>query len=479
MKRLLIDGQLVDPGKTYPSYNPATGELIEDAPEASVEHAEAAIAAARRAFDETTWSTDVDTRVRCLRQLQEALERHRDEFAQLTIAECGHTHMLVSGPALDSPVALLGYYADLAEKFTFSEDIGAHDGMAGVSRRWVEREAAGVVAGIVAYNYPMQLSLVKLAPALAAGCTVVLKGAPQAPLLAAALGELIANETDIPAGVVNVLASSDPAVGELLTTHPDVDMVSFTGSTPVGRKIMAAASSTVKRVFLELGGKSAMIMLDDAEPEFTPLIAAMTICSHAGQGCAITSRLLVPRSQHDEIVAKVAQHLEGVKVGDPSDPEVYMGPLISEAQREKVHGMVERAVAAGATLVMGGHPIEGPGYFYAPTLLTNVDPDSEVAQDELFGPVLVVIAYDDVDDAVRIANNSIFGLSGGVYGADTDRAFEVARRIRTGTVAVNGGGWFAPDAPFGGYKQSGIGREMGDAGLMEFLETKTIAAPVS
>jgi aldehyde dehydrogenase (NAD+) len=479
VKRLLIDGQLVDPGRTFPSINPATGELVEDAPDATLEHAEAAITAARRAFDTTDWSTDVAQRVRCLRQLHEALQRHREELAELTIAECGHTRSLVDGPALDSPVALLPYYADLAENFAFREDLGTNESNGRQHQRWVEREPAGVVAAIVAYNFPMQLALAKLAPALAAGCTVILKGAPQTPLVALALGEIIANETDIPPGVVNVITSSEVSVGELLTTHDAVDMITFTGSTPVGRQIMKAASPTLKRVFLELGGKSALILLDDANIEMTTLIAAMTICSHAGQGCAITSRLLVPRSRHDEIVERVAAHLSNVKVGNPAEPGTTMGPLISEAQRDKVDSIVERAVGAGAKLVQGGHRIDGPGFFYAPTLLTMVDPDSEIAQDELFGPVLVVIPYDDDDDAVRIANDSIFGLSGGVYGADTERAIAVARRIRTGTVGVNGGSWFAPDAPFGGYKQSGIGREMGVPGLIEFLESKTIAVPVA
>jgi acyl-CoA reductase-like NAD-dependent aldehyde dehydrogenase len=307
---------------------------------------------------------------------------------------------------------------------------------------------------------------------------VVLKAAPDTPIQTLWLGELIANETDIPAGVVNVLSSSEVAVGEVLTGHEDVDMITFTGSTPVGRRIMEVASETVKRVFLELGGKSALIALDDADVELVALVAGMTVCAHAGQGCAITSRLLVPRSRHDEIVEKVAAVMASVKVGNPTDPEVYMGPLISERQRDKVDAIVKRAIEAGATLVCGGERID-PGYFYAPTMLTDVDPESEVAQDELFGPVLVVLVYDDVDDAVRIANDSIFGLSGAVYGADEERAVAVAKRIRTGTVGVNGGSWFAPDAPFGGYKQSGIGREMGLAGLDEFLERKTIAVPVA
>lgn len=479
MRRLLIDGQLVDPGRTFSSVNPATGSVIEEAPDATMEHAEAAIRAARRAFDETDWSTNVQQRVHCLRQLHDALQRHRETFAQLTTAECGHTQMLVNGPALDDPVALLTYYADLAEDFSFVQDLGVQESRGSLHRRWIEREPAGVVTAIVAYNFPMQLALAKVAPALAAGCTVILKGAPQTPLLAVALGELMASETDIPPGVVNVITSSDVAVSERLTSHQDVDMITFTGSTPVGRRIMEAASPTVKRVFLELGGKSALIMLDDADIEMVSLIAAMTICSNSGQGCAITSRLLVPRSRHDEIIERVAVHLSNIKVGDPAEPDTYMGPLISEAQRERVHAIVERAVSAGAKLVLGGHPLEGPGFFYAPTLLINVDPDSEIAQDELFGPVLIAIPYDDDDDAVQIANNSIFGLSGGVYGADSERALAVARRIRTGTVGVNGGSWFAPDAPFGGYKQSGIGREMGVAGLAEFLEVKTIAIPAA
>jgi acyl-CoA reductase-like NAD-dependent aldehyde dehydrogenase len=333
-----------------------------------------------------------------------------------------------------------------------------------------------VVAAIIAYNYPTQLALAKLGPALAAGCTVVLKGAPDTPLITLALGELIANHTDIPAGVVNVLSGVDPQVGVALTTSPDVDMVTFTGSTPTGRAIMAAASETCKRVFLELGGKSAAILLDDADYDMAALFSSFATASHSGQGCAITTRMLVPRKHHDEIVEKLKNNFGIIKVGDPSDPSTYMGPLISEKQRDKVDAMVKRAVEAGATLVTGGEKID-PGYFYTPTLLINVDPDSEIAQEEVFGPVLAVIAYDDDDDAVRIANNSIYGLSGAVYGSE-DRALAVARRIRTGTLSINGGMYYGADSPFGGYKQSGIGREMGAAGLEEFLERKTFASVV-
>jgi len=478
VKRLLIDGKLVDAEKSFPTLNPATGEELGQAPDATVAQAEVAIAAARRAFDTTTWSTDTDLRIRCLEQLGRALTEHREELRALTIAEVGAPRMLTHGPQLDEPAKLPGYYADLLRTYPMTEDLGEKEIRGQRHRRWVEKEAAGVVAAIIPYNYPNQLALAKLAPALAAGCTVVLKGAPDTPLTTLALGELIAEHTDIPAGVVNVLTSSTAEIGELLTTHPDVDMVSFTGSTAVGRRIMQAASDTVKRVFLELGGKSAMIVLDDADFGAAAMFAAFTICSHSGQGCALTSRLLVPRAHHDEIVEKVAAGLSRVGYGDPTDIKTFMGPLISEKQRDKVDGMVQRAVAAGATLVTGGKRVD-PGFFYTPTLLTNVAPDAEIAQDEVFGPVLVVIPFEDDDDAVRIANNSIFGLSGAVHSRDEARAIAVARRIRSGTFSINGGNYFSQDVPFGGYKQSGVGRESGVAGLEEFLQLKSFGAVVA
>jgi acyl-CoA reductase-like NAD-dependent aldehyde dehydrogenase len=278
--------------------------------------------------------------------------------------------------------------------------------------------------------------------------------------------------------VVNIISSPQVAVAEVLTTSPDVDVVTFTGSTPTGRRIMAAAAATIKRVFLELGGKSALVVLDDVADLAGPaMVGTFATCSHSGQGCAITSRMVVPREKMAEATEAVAAMFDGVTYGDPTDANNYMGPLITEEQRQKVHGLVTRAVAAGATLVRGGEPVDGPGFYYKPTLLTNVDPDSEIAQEEAFGPVLVIIAHDGDDDAVRIANNSIYGLSGAVFATDEERGLKVARRIRSGTVGVNGGAWFGPDSPFGGYKQSGVGREMGVAGLREFLESKTLAVP--
>ena len=476
MHRMLIDGKLVTSDRTYPSVNPATGQVIDQAPDASVADAQAAIAAARRAFDTTTWATDAAFRARCLDQLHRALTEHKEELRELTIADVGAPRVITYGAQLDEPIAIVRYYADLLPGYPLTEELGLTEFHGQQHRRWIEKEAAGVVAAIIGYNYPTQLALAKLSPALAAGCTVVLKAAPDTPLITLALGELIAEHTDIPAGVVNVISSADVAVGEALTTSPDVDAVTFTGSTATGRRIMAAASATIKRVFLELGGKSALVVLDDADLRGPIGTATFATCSHAGQGCAIPTRMVVPRAQHDAIVEQVAAGLRSVAYGDPADKANYMGPLISERQRDKVDGLVQRAVAAGATLVTGGEKVD-PGFFYTPTLLTDVDPDSEIAQEEVFGPVLVIIPHDGDDDAARIANNSIYGLSGAVFGSE-ERALAVARKIRTGTVGVNGGAWFGPDVPFGGFKQSGVGREMGPAGLEEFLESKSLAIPV-
>ena len=480
-ERLLIRGELVpaEGNRTFPTVDPSTGEQLGTAADATVADAERAIAAARHAFDTTGWATDVGLRTRCLRQLHEALVANREDLRALVMAETGLPHVLTDGPGLTAPTEMVAWHADLLDKYEFSEDLGLSEFRGAAHHRWVEKEPVGVVAAIVPYNYPVQITLAKLAPALAAGCTVVVKGPPQTPWTTAAIGRLVAESTDIPAGVVNVVNGSSSEVGEVLVTDPRVDMVSFTGSTAVGRRIMAAASDTVKKVFLELGGKSAFIVLDDAELELAAMFAGFTICSHAGQGCAITSRLLVPEGRHDEAVQLVTRTLEGVPYGDPRDPSNLMGPLISEAQRERVEGYVRGAVEAGATVATGGkRPEHLPaGFFFEPTLLTGVDPGSAVAQEEVFGPVLTVLPYRDDDHAVEIANNSIFGLSGSVYGTDVDRATSVARRLRTGTVSINGGMWFGPDTPFGGYKQSGIGREMGVPGLEEYLETKTLARP--
>ncbi len=478
--QLLIDGELVAAtgDRTFTSRNPATEEVIGEAADATVADVERAIRAARRAFDETGWSTDASFRAQCMRQLAQALRENLEDLRTLTVSEVGVPIAMTAGPALEGPIGILDYYADLAESYDGTVDLGVAEAYGGMHHRWVEREPYGVVSAISAYNYPTQLNLAKLGPALAAGCTVVLKGAPDTPLITLALGRLIAEHTDIPGGVVNVLASSEIETGVVMTTDPNVDMVTFTGSTAVGKSIMAAASTTLKKVFLELGGKSAMVVLDEENVDGGAFGCSMAANSHAGQGCAITSRLLVPRAHMDRAVQMATEIFESLGVGDPFDTANYVGPLINAKQRDKVQGMVDRAVDAGATIVTGGSSTQHEkGFFFEPTVIVGADENSEIAQDEVFGPVLVVLPHDGDDDAVRIANNSRYGLSGGILAADRERALGVARRIRTGTLSVNGGMWHAADAPFGGYKQSGIGRENGVAGLEEFLQTKLLAEP--
>jgi aldehyde dehydrogenase (NAD+) len=480
-ERLYVDGELVaaDGAKTYDNLNPATEEVLGVAADASVGDIDRAIAAARRAFDETDWSRDVDLRVRCLRQLHDAIQGQLEPFRALTVAEVGAPVALTYGPQLDGPVTFLPWYADLAERYEWTEDLGDAEPMGIPSHRWIEREAVGVVGAITAWNFPTQLNLAKIAPALAAGNTVVLKAAPATPWSALVLGQLAAEHTDLPPGVLNVITSGQNDIGEAITTDPRVDMITFTGSTAVGRRIMAAAADTVKKVFLELGGKSAAVVLDDADVAAAAGGMAFGVCTHAGQGCAILSRLLLPRSRYDEGVEAAKATLESMPYGDPTDPSVLMGPLVSDVQRDRVEGLVRTAQDEGAKVATGGRRPEHleKGWFYEPTLLVDVDNESTIAQNEVFGPVLVVIPYEDDDDAVRLANQSIYGLSGAVLGGDHERAKAVARRLRAGTVMVNGGIYYGADVPFGGYRQSGVGREMGVAGFEEYLEIKSLAEP--
>jgi aldehyde dehydrogenase (NAD+) len=481
-ERLLIGGSFVDArdGSTFENVNPATEQVIGVAADASVADMDAAIGAARAAFDETTWSTDVALRVRVLRQFQEGLQRHLEELRETTIAEVGAPRSLTAGAQLETPVEGIGWVTDLLEGYAWSEDLGVAKPYGIRSYRIATREAVGVVGAISPWNFPVQINLAKVAPALAAGNTVVLKPAPDTPYTATLLGRILTDETDIPPGVVNIITSSGHEVGQLLAEDPRVDLVSLTGSTQTGRRVMAAAAPTLKRLFLELGGKSAAVVLDDADVAGAAATTAFQIMTHAGQGCAITTRLLLPRERFDEGVAALIDTMGALTYGDPSDPSHLMGPLISARQRERVLGYVATAVSEGATIALGGGiPEHLPvGYFVEPTVLVDVDPDSTVAQEEIFGPVIVVLPYDGGDDgAVAAANHSDYGLSGAVYGTSTERAMAVAGRIRTGTVSVNGALWYGPDVPFGGYKQSGIGREMGRAGFEEYLEIKSIAYP--
>ena len=479
--RMLIDGALVEAegGRTYDNVNPATEEVIGPVADATEADMQRAIAAARRAFDTTGWSTDRAFRKRCLEQLRDALDRHREDLRPQIVAEVGAPIGLTYAVQQDTCIDDMQWDIDLIDRYDWEQRLGVHEFFGLTSDRLVVREPIGVAALITPWNFPFMLNISKLAPALAAGCTTVLKPAPDTPYSATWIGRLVAEETDIPPGVFNVVTSFDPAAtGEVLTGSPDVDMVSFTGSTAVGKRIAAKGGEQLKRVFLELGGKSAMIVLDDADLSAVLPGTAM-VCMHSGQGCAITTRLLLPRSRYDEGVEIVRAAFEAFPYGDPTDIGNMAGPLINARQRERVLGYIEKGKEEGARCLVGGGPATQfeRGYFVQPTLFVDVDPDSTIAQEEIFGPVLSVIPYEDDDDAVRIANNSRYGLSGAVNSASLDRAVSVARRIRTGTVAVNGGQWFGPDSPFGGYKESGLGREHGVQGFEEYLETKTLGLP--
>ena len=478
---LFIDGHLVS-GRAgrYPNINPATEEVLGTAANANLADMDLAIGAARRAFDGGDWSTDTGLRVRCIRQLRDAMRGHIEELREITIAEVGAPRMLTAAAQLEGPVDDLLFSADTAENYSWRTDLGVASPMGIKTRRTLVREPIGVVGAITPWNFPHQINLAKIGPALAAGNTVVLKPAPDTPWCAAILGELIAEHTDFPPGVLNIVTSDDHAVGAMLSSDPRVDMVSFTGSTATGRAVMAAGAPTIKKVFLELGGKSAFLVLDDADLSPACSMAAFTASMHAGQGCAITTRLLVPRARYDEAAAAAAATMVGLKPGDPNKPGTICGPVISARQRDRIQSYLDLAVAEGGSFACGGgRPSDRDrGFFIEPTVITGLTNDARVAREEIFGPVLTIIAHDGDDDAVRIANDSPYGLSGTVFSADPERAQKVASRLRVGTVNVNGGVWYSADVPFGGYKQSGVGREMGLAGFEEYLEIKAIATAV-
>ena len=478
---LFIDGKMsTGNGGTFPTINPATEEVLGVAADADADDMGRAIDAARHAFDETDWSRDTELRVRCVRQLRDAMREHIEELRELTISEVGAPRMLTAIAQLEVPVNDLAFAADTAESYEYSQDLGEASPMGIPTRRTIAREAVGVVGAITPWNFPHQINLAKIGPALAAGNTVVLKPAPDTPWCAAVLGELIAEHTDFPPGVINIVTSSDHSVGALLAKDPRVDMVSFTGSTATGRSVMADGAATIKKVFLELGGKSAFVVLDDADLNGAAAMAGFSVCMHAGQGCAITTRLVVPRARYDEAVSIAAATVGGIKPGDPNDAGTVCGPLISARQRDRVQSYLDLAIAEGGTFACGGgRPADRDvGFFIEPTVIAGLTNDARVAREEIFGPVLTVIAHDGDEDALRIANDSPYGLSGTVFSADPERAANFAARMRVGTVNVNGGVWYSADAPFGGYKQSGNGREMGLAGFEEYLEVKTIATAV-
>lgn len=461
------------------SLNPATTAVLAEVPAASPGQAERAIAAAREAFDAGPWR-DATPRDRSdlLRGLADLMERHRDELVEIVVDEVGSPVALARAMQVGMPIDNVRWAADMALKGPqggYEEALPPHFGTPPSSSLLV-REPAGVVAGITGYNFPINSVVWKLGPALAAGCTIVIKPSERTSLSTLALLRL-ADRAGFPAGVVNfVLGEGD--VGRVLSSHPDVDLAMFTGSLAVGRRIMEAAARTTKRLVLELGGKSATIVLPGADLDEVTGPSILRWARNAGQGCGATTRTLVPRADYDRFVEASRAFVATLKVGDPWDEDTDLGPLIRDEHRAFVEGHVAAAVRDGAQVMAGGGRPEGlSGYFMNPTVVGNVTNEDTICREELFGPVGTILPYDTVDEAVAIANDSDYGLHAAVYGPMAT-SIQLARRLRTGAVSVNGGGFMHPRGPWGGYRMSGFGREMGDDGFREFFEVKHIQWPL-
>ena len=445
--------------------DPATEQQVSSVPAGTAADVDDAVAAARAAFEPWAATAPAD-RAAVLTAAADALGARAEEIALLISTEMGTPLSFSRAVQVGNPVRVLRSYATILGADAFEEQI---------ANSLVVKEPIGVVGAITPWNYPLHQVVAKVAAALAAGCTVVLKPSEVAPLSAFALAEIFA-EIGLPAGVFNLVTGLGPVVGEALAAHPDVDMVSFTGSTAAGKRVMAVGAETVKKVSLELGGKSAFVILDDADLPKAVKIGLANCFINGGQTCTAWTRMLVPAARYDEALELITAAAAKYPVGAPTDEGTRIGPLANARQYDRVVGFIEQAVADGATVVVGGpERPEGldTGYYVRPTVLGGVVAGSRVEQEEVFGPVLAVIAYDTEDEAVAIANGTPYGLSGGVFAGDQERGVAFARRMRTGMVDVNGGR-FNPLAPFGGYKQSGNGRELGEYGLEEFLELKSL-----
>ena len=445
-----------------------TEDVMATIPAGTAADVDKAVIAARGAFD--AWAaTSKEERAKYMTRIGEALAGRMEELATTISRETGMVKALSKAVQVGLPINSFNQAAAMAESYQYEEQVGTS---------LVVREPIGVVGCITPWNYPLHQIAAKVAFAMAAGCTVVLKPSEIAPVDAFVLAEVI-NEIGLPAGVFNMVSGDGPVVGEAIASHPQVDMVSFTGSTRAGRRVAQLAAETVKKIALELGGKSANVLLDDLDDEtFTKAVkAGVGKCyTNSGQTCSALTRMLVPRSRLAQAEQVAAAAAATFTVGSPFDDGAKLGPLASAVQRDRVQSYINVGVDEGAKLVAGGPGMpEGldKGFFVRPTVFSDVRPDMRIAREEIFGPVLSILPYDDVDEAVRIANDTDYGLSGGVWGGDIENAKAVARRIRTGQIEINGGK-FNPNAPFGGYKQSGIGREYGRHGFEEFLETKSM-----
>jgi betaine-aldehyde dehydrogenase len=448
--------------------NASTEEVMGRVPNGTTEDIDRAVEAAQGAFE--SWAaTPVAERAAALRKIVEGMQARTGDIAQTITGEVGMPLGLSTAIQVGLPVAVSSSYVDMAHTFPWEEQIG---------NSLVLREPVGVVGCITPWNYPLHQMMAKVAPALVAGCTVVVKPSQVAPLNTFILAEIV-HEAGLPPGVFNLVSGAGSVIGEAIASHPGVDMVSLTGSTLAGRRVAELAAATIKHVHLELGGKSANIILEDADLA-QAIPGSMFACYlNSGQTCSALTRLLVPRTKHDEAVALAKAATEAFIVGDPYSPATQIGPLVSASQRETVLAYIRKGIEEGATLVTGGlEPPDGleKGYYVRPTVFANVTTSMMIAQEEIFGPVLCIMPFEDEDDAVRIANDTVYGLAGAVRSGDIERAKRVARRLRTGEVDINGGA-FNFLAPFGGYKQSGIGRERGRYGLESFLEVKSLQLP--
>jgi len=443
----------------------STEEVIGSVPEGAAEDVDTAALAARAAFDNGWSQTTVAERSDWLRKLSGALKDRTDRVANIIAQEVGSPISMATSIQAGLPVLVTNSYAQLISEAKLEQELG---------NSLVVREPFGVVGAITPWNYPLHQIMAKVAPALAAGCTVVLKPSEVAPLNAFLLAEAC-ESIGLPNGVLNIVTGYGPVAGEAIATHPLVDMISFTGSLRAGRRVGALAADSIKKVTLELGGKSACVVLDDAPFEKAIVAGARNAMLNSGQTCSAWTRMIVPRSRQQEAVDLAAQAIGGLKLGDPLDPTTRLGPLISAVQRERVESYIAKGKQEGARMAMGGsRPAFARGYYVEPTIFADVDSQMTIAREEIFGPVLSILPYDSEDEAVAIANDTIYGLAGGVWSGDADRAMRVARRMRTGQVDVNGGKYNLL-APFGGYKKSGIGRELGLYGLEEYLQIKSIA----
>ena len=466
-EKLYIDGAWVAPsGKdTLDVINSTTEEVMATIPAGDATDVDRAVKAAKAAFP--AWSqTSVQDRAKFLTRINEGLSARADEVANIVSEEVGMPKMLSTLIQVGLPQGSFAVNAQLVEGFQFEEQVG---------NSLVVREPVGVVGCITPWNYPLHQIAAKVAPALAAGCTVVVKPSEVAPVNAFILAEII-HDAGLPAGVFNLVSGVGPVVGEAIASHPDVDMVSFTGSTRAGKRVSELAAQTVKRVTLELGGKSANVILDDADFEKAVADGVGKCYLNSGQTCSALTRMLVPRSRLAEAEAIAVKTAETFATGDPFNPATRLGPLVSAVQRDRVRGYIKKGQDEGAKLLTGG--AEAPegldkGFFVKPTVFSDVGRNMTIAQEEIFGPVLSILPYDTEEEAVEIANDTVYGLAGGVWSGDPERAKKVALQLRTGQVEVNGGG-FNLMAPFGGYKQSGHGRELGKYGLEEYLEVKSL-----